>query len=109
MTAAYGIVHPDPPQATNQNSAVAASALTALSANNSRIKWSIQNAGTNVLTVTFGSYSRQLAKCTAQDDGTGGLIEETIPSPVGPAIWKGVITISGTNPRYNVLEYFTPS
>lgn len=65
-----------------------------------RAKWGIQNAGTNVLNVHIGLTTIQLKACTVADDGNGGgHVDE------GPDCWDGIVTVSGTSPRYNIFEY----
>lgn len=82
-----------------------ASAATAIAANARRSSFSIQNLGTNTLYVRFGSgattsvFHFALKAGSVNDDGTGGSISQN-----NPAIYVGIITISGTNPRYTVLE-----
>lgn len=86
----------------NTNGATARTAATALAAvtDGSRAKWGIQNSGTNVLGVVFGATTIYLKACTAPDDGNGGgHVDE------GNVVWDGIITVTGTSPRYNVFEY----
>lgn len=86
----------------NTNGATARTAATALAAatDGNRAKWGIQNSGTNVLGVVFGPTTIYLKACTIADDGTGGgHVDE------GAAVWDGIITVTGSSPRYNVFEY----
>lgn len=81
------------------------SAGTALSANNARIAFSIQNLGTNPLFVLLGSgastsvFHVVLKGGTSNDDGTGG----TYSMEAG-AIYNGIVTVAGTSPRFVVTE-----
>lgn len=86
----------------NTNGATAKTAATALTTatETGRVKWGIQNSGTNVLGVVFGPTTIYLKACTANDDGTGGgHVDE------GPEPWDGLVTVTGSSPRYNVFEY----
>lgn len=86
----------------NPNGATAKSSLTALDANTSgnRAKWGIQNSGTNPLGVKIGNTTIWLKACTVNDDGTGGSTED-----FGLDVWDGVVTVTGTSPRYNLFEF----
>lgn len=92
-------------QTQNSNTPSIASSTTALSANNARIGWSIQNLGTNPLYVLLGAGASNsvfhfvLKAGTANDDGTGGSVAQSTGT-----VFTGPITISGTSPRYAVLE-----
>lgn len=83
-----------------------ASATTALTANENRTAWMIQNLGTNALYVRLGSgasttvFHVVLKASTGNDDGTGGSVAQEAGT-----IYTGVITIAGTSPRYTVLEH----
>lgn len=85
----------------NPNGDAARTSTAALPATGyQRAKWGIQNAGTNVLNVHIGATTIQLVACTVADDGTGGgHVDES------PDCWDGAVTVSGTNPRYNIFEY----
>jgi len=91
-------------QTTNSNTPSIASATTALAANEKRVYFRIQNLGTNPLFVLLGSgasnsvFHKVLKAATANDDGTGGELES------GSVVYTGIITISGTSPRYAVTE-----
>lgn len=82
-----------------------ASDTTALAANNARGAWSIQNLGQNALFVRLGSGASStvfhvvLKAGTANDDGTGGVLAQE-----SGVIYKGIVTIAGTSPRYTVYE-----
>ena len=84
---------------------IIASAATALSANTARAGWSIQNLGQNALYVLLGSgastsvFHFALKASTANDDGTGGSVNQT-----SGVVYTGIVTIAGTSPRYTVLE-----
>lgn len=81
------------------------SSATALAANSDRRGWAIQNLGQNALYVLKGTgasttvFHRVLKAGTANDDGTGGSVNESIG-----AVYTGPITIAGTTPRYTVEE-----
>ena len=81
------------------------SAATAIAANASRSSFSIQNLGTNTLYVRLGEgattsvFHFALKAGSVNDDGTGGSISQN-----NPAIYTGIVTISGTSPRYTILE-----
>lgn len=82
-----------------------ASDTTALSANNARGAWSIQNLGQNALFVLFGSgastsvFHMVLKAGSANDDGLGGVL-----SQAEGVIYKGAVTVAGSSPRYTVYE-----
>lgn len=82
-----------------------ASSTTALAANPDRVAFIIQNLGTNALFVRYGEgasttvFNVVLKASTGNDDGSGGSI-----SMEGTAMWDGIITIAGTNPRYVATE-----
>lgn len=92
-------------QTGNSNTPVIASAATALAANPKRNGWAIQNLGTNPLFVLLGNgasttvFHWVLKAATAQDDGTGGTVEQRTG-----VIFTGIITVAGTSPRYTTLE-----
>lgn len=81
------------------------SAGTALSANNARVSWSIQNLGTNPLYVLRGSgasttvFHTVLKAGSVNDDGTGGSISEE-----DGTIYNGILTVAGTSPRFVCTE-----
>lgn len=87
------------------NTPAIASAATALAANSARGAWSIQNLGTNPLFVLLGSGASStvfhvvLKGSTVQDDGTGGVLSQE-----SGVIYKGIVTIAGTTPRYTIYE-----
>lgn len=78
------------------NAKVASSDATALTANTARRRWTLQNAGTNSMVVSFGGASIVLAPGTSNDDGRGGSYSDDL--------WKGAVTVTGTSLRYNVFE-----
>ncbi|MBI3231848.1 MAG: hypothetical protein HYZ51_02080 [Candidatus Doudnabacteria bacterium] len=92
-------------QTQNINTPAIVSAATALAVNADRRGWSIQNIGTNPLFVRLGSGASTtvfhfICKAgTAQDDGTGGSINQT-----EGVVFTGLISIAGTAPRYVVME-----
>ena len=92
-------------QTTASNTPTIASAATAIAANAGRLGWSIQNTGQNPLFVllgtgaTTGIFHVVLKASTGNDDGTGGLISQTLG-----AVYTGKITIAGSSPRYVALE-----
>lgn len=81
------------------------SAATALAANSARTGFQIQNLGTNVLYVKFGtgaasdSYSFVLKAGSGAADGTGGSF-----AMMDGNVYRGIITIAGTSPSYVALE-----
>lgn len=86
----------------NTNGATARSNATALAARDDgrRVAWGIQNSGTNVLGVVIGATTIYLKACSVADDGTGGGHVD-----IGPQCWDGIVTVTGSSPRYNVFEY----
>lgn len=101
--AQLGSVYQRDALATNSTSG-AATSTTALAANSARTYLQIQNQSTNVLYVYFGTgasssvYSFILKACTATADGTGGTYSSDA------VVYRGLVTIAGTNPSYSVLE-----
>lgn len=95
------------PTVRTQNATVTpiASATTAIASNKARVGFMIQNLGTNVLFVKYGSgatssdFSVALKASSIQDDGTGGVITSADTS-----VYTGIITIAGTSPRYAATE-----
>lgn len=87
------------------NTPAIASETTALAANPVRGAFMIQNLGTNVLFVRFGSgassslFHVALKAATGNDDGTGGTF-----AMEGATMWTGVISVAGTSPRYAITE-----
>lgn len=81
------------------------SEATALTSNKNRVGFILQNLGTNPLFVKYGSgasatdFTVVLKASSVQDDGTGG-----IASSDGTSVYTGIITTSGTTPRYTVTE-----
>lgn len=92
-------------QTTASNTPSIASATTALAANTGRLGFSIQNLGTNALFVLLGTgasstvFHTVLKAGTGTDDGTGGVY-----SMEAGVVYTGVVTISGSSPRYTVTE-----
>ena len=91
---------------TASNTPSIASSTTALSdSNGRRIAWNIQNLGQNVLYVLLGAgasstvFHVALKAATSNDDGTGGTVGQE-----NGVIYTGIISVSGTSPRYTVLE-----
>lgn len=86
----------------NPNGATAKTTTAALAADvdGRRAKWGIQNASTSVLNVHIGNTTINLKACTVNDDGTGGSTED-----FGVDVWDGIVTVSGSNIRYNLFEY----
>lgn len=78
---------------------------TALPVNSARVGFMIQNQGTNVLYVLLGSgasssvYNIILKGCTGAADGTGGSF-----AMMTGDVYRGIVTIAGTNPSYSVTE-----
>ena len=92
-------------QTTNINTPAIVSAATALASNPKRLGWTIQNLGTNTLFVLLGSgasstvFHTVLKAGTGNDDGTGGSVGQE-----SGVVYTGIITISGSSPRYTVTE-----
>ncbi len=82
----------------------AQTATTALAANSAREFFQIQNQGTNPVFVYFGSgasstvYHFILKGSTGAADGTGGSYSSA------NVVYRGIVTIAGTNPSYSVVE-----
>jgi hypothetical protein len=82
----------------------AQTSTTALAANSAREYFQIQNQGTNKLYVYFGAgastsvYNFILKGATGAADGTGGSYSSQ------SAVWRGVVSIAGTNPSYSIIE-----
>jgi len=78
---------------------------TALSANQGRAGWSIQNVGTNPLFVNLGGtasntvYHYVLKGGTGDSDGLGAMVSQTTGT-----VFTGAITVAGTSPKYVVME-----
>lgn len=78
---------------------------TVLMSNEARSAWSIQNLGTNVLFVKFGTgatslvFNVVLKAAGGTDDGSGGVYsqEEGI-------VYTGNVSVAGTSPRCVVTE-----
>lgn len=89
----------------NANTPEILSSATALSANNARVGFSIQNLGQNALYIRLGSgasttvFHTVLKAGTGNDDGTGGSY-----SMEAGVIYNGIVTVAGTSPRYVVTE-----
>lgn len=87
--------------------AIQTAAGTALASNRARIGWHIQNLDTDPLFVRLGSgastsvFDMVLAAGTVNDNGTGGSYSE-----VGGVVYRGIITVAGTTPRFVVSEYY---
>ena len=92
-------------QTANINTPAIASSTTALASNPKRKGWSIQNLGTNVLFVRLGTgattsiFHYCVKGGTGNDDGTGGSVSQT-----DGTLFTGEISISGTSPRYAVMD-----
>ena len=75
-----------------------------LAANPARQALSLQNIGTHPLFVkrgpncdiVDGTFDKILAGGQSNNDGLGGSMEDTL--------WKGIVSIAGTNPRAVVIE-----
>jgi len=82
----------------------AQTSTTALVANTARTYFQIQNQGTNPLFVYFGNgasssvYHFILKAATGAADGTGASYASA------QVVYRGIITIAGTNPSYSILE-----
>lgn len=93
-------------QTTGVNTpSILTSAGTALSSNENRTGFSIQNLGTNPLFVLLGSgasttvFHEVLKGGTASDDGLGGIFKQT-----SGTVYTGIVTVAGTSPRFVVTE-----
>lgn len=92
-------------QTSKSNTPAIISTATAIAANTARIGWMIQNLGQNVLYVLLGSgasttvFHVALKAGSANDDGLGGVVEQT-----EGVVYTGIITVAGTSPRYTTLE-----
>lgn len=97
-----GVTHRDSLGTGSQDGAK--TATTALAANTAREYFQIQNQGTNPLFVYFGSgasssvYHFVLKASTGAADGSGASYASST------VVWRGIVTISGTNPSYSVVE-----
>lgn len=88
------------------NTPSVATSTTALTANEERLGWSIQNQDTSVLKVCLGGtasstvYHVILKACSSAADGTGGILNMT-----SGVVFTGKVTVysSGT-PSYTVLD-----
>ncbi len=90
--------------ANNQTGAQTSGTVSA--ANQARTGFMLQNQGTNQLYVLLGPgtvsttvYSFILKACTGAADGTGGSF-----SMMDGNVFRGVITVAGTNVSYSFLE-----
>lgn len=93
-------------QTQNINTPEIQTDATALAANTARKGWIIQNCGQNPLFVRFGSGASTslfhvvlAATTSANDNGTGGIYEQT-----NGIVYTGAITVAGTSPRYVATE-----
>jgi hypothetical protein len=75
----------------------------AIAANLNRTDFQIQNQGTNVLFVKFGTgcttnnYDMVLQACTVVANGTGGFYANTG--------YTGIVSVNGTSPSYTITEF----
>jgi len=87
----------------NSSNGVKSGAGDAIQANLSRTDVQIQNQGTNVLYVKFGTgctttnYDVTLAACTVAADGKGALYSNTG--------YTGIVSVAGTSPSYTITEF----
>jgi hypothetical protein len=87
----------------NSSNGVKSGAGTAVLDNLNRTDVQIQNQGTNVLYVKFGTgctttnYDVTLAACTVAADGKGALYSNTG--------YTGSISVAGTSPSYTITEF----
>jgi hypothetical protein len=83
----------------------AQNATTALPVNPDRTAFQIQNQGTNVMYVLFGTgasssaYHFILKGGSSAEDGTGGSV-----SMMSGNVWRGLVTVAGTGLSYSVIE-----
>lgn len=93
------------PVGTANTPEILTSAGTALAANPARAGWMIQNCDTDPLFVRFGTgasttvFHAILQGGTGADDGKGGSI-----SQMSGIVYTGIITVTGTTPRFVVTE-----
>jgi hypothetical protein len=87
----------------NSSNGVKSGAGDAIQSNLSRTDIQIQNQGTNVLYVKFGTgctttnYDLILVSCTAAADGKGGFYSNTG--------YTGIVSVAGTSPSYTITEF----
>lgn len=90
------------PSSTANTPAIVTTAGTAIAANTARKAWSIQNLDTDPLFVLMGSgastsvFHFVLKAGSVADDGLGGIVTDNQ--------WLGIVTVSGTTPRFVVSE-----
>lgn len=78
---------------------------TGIPKNANRRAWNIQNLDTDVLFVLLGVgasstvFHFALKGGTGNDDGLGGLVGQS-----EGLVYRGVISVAGTTPRYTVME-----
>lgn len=92
-------------QASKANTPSLQTGTTALAVNVNRAGWAIQNQGTSPLAVLLGSGATPLVfhvvlkGGSALNDGNGGIFSQTVG-----IVYQGIVTSSGSNPTYTVLE-----
>lgn len=85
--------------------AIQTAAGTAIASNPKRNGWSVQNLGTNPLFIRMGASASTsvfhivLKASATNDDGTGGVINQT-----DGTVYTGEISVAGTTPRFTVSE-----
>jgi hypothetical protein len=90
---------------TANTPAIVTSGGDVIAANAKRKGWMIQNTGTNALFVRFGTgasatvFHAVLKGGTGDNDGNGGSI-----SQMGPVVYQGIISATGTSPKMVVTE-----
>lgn len=97
-----GVTHRDAVASGSKDGAQ--TSTTALAANSAREYFQIQNQGTNTIFVYFGTgasssvYHFILKAATGAADGTGGSYASST------VVYRGLVTIAGTNPSYSIVE-----
>lgn len=97
-----GITHRDAVASGSKDGAQ--TSTTALAVNSAREYFQIQNQGTNVIYVYLGAgasstvYHFILKGASGAADGTGGSYASA------GVVYRGLVTIAGTNPSYSIVE-----
>ena len=100
-----GVINMCPSVTSNTPAIVTSASSDCLAANVKRKGFMIQNVGTNVLFVRFGTGASStvfhvvLKAGTGDSDGLGGSIAQ-----MEGVIYQGIISAAGTTPKYVVTE-----
>ena len=87
----------------NSSNGVKSGAGDAIQANLNRTDFQIQNQGTNVLYMKFGTgatttnYDMILTGCSVAANGTGGFYSNSG--------YTGIVSVAGTSPSYTITEF----